>query len=100
MAPPLASPSLIPKRIIHLNGGEERMTVRNFSVGKMIRMPDIKSDRIFVIDTDVARYFYHTEHDYPATTQAIERAITNLDEALREPELAPYLDGAELPAAP
>ncbi len=92
--------ALLLKRIIHLNGGEERMTVRNFSVGKMIRMPDIKSDRIFVIDADVARYFYHTEHYYPATTQAIERAIMNLDEALREPELAPYLDGAQLPESP
>ncbi len=89
--------AIILKRMVQLNGGEPALTLRNFSVGKMLQTPELEPDAIHVVDADVARYFFHTEHYYPSVTRVIEGAIADLDRALRAPELRPYLSGAELP---
>jgi hypothetical protein len=73
------------KRIVMLNGGNEQLMLRNFSVGKVLLMPELKPDQVHVIDADVARYFFHTEHYYAATVRQIEKRLTELDAELRRP---------------
>ena len=73
------------KSIARLNGGESNLTLNHFSVGTMVQMPDLLPDEIHVVDADVARYFFHTEHDYPAAIQRIEQAIDALGQAVRQP---------------
>lgn len=85
------------KKIIALNGGQPHVTLRNFKVGKLLIMPEIKEGQAHVIDADVARYFFQTEHYYAATLAQLKRCIRRLDAALRQPEITPYLDGKELP---
>ncbi|UCD75035.1 MAG: ATP-binding cassette domain-containing protein [Phycisphaerales bacterium] len=72
------------KRIVLLNGGQSQLLLRNFSVGGVLLMPDIKVQQAHVIDADVARYFFHTEHYYAAAVQEIEDRLTELDATLRE----------------
>ncbi|NOG54570.1 MAG: ATP-binding cassette domain-containing protein [Planctomycetes bacterium] len=85
------------KKIIALNGGESRVALSNFKVGKLLIMPEIKEDQAHVIDDDVARYFYQTEHYYAAALSTLEQCIRRLDAALRQVDIEPYLDGKELP---
>ena len=42
-------------------------------------MPDIDPKQIHIVDEDVAKYFFQTEHYYAATLQAIDKAIKKLD---------------------
>ncbi len=80
------------KQIAVLNGGTEQMRLRNFSVGKVLLMPQLKKDQIHVIDADTARFFFHTEHYYAATLAEIEEQLKQLDRRLRQPEISILLD--------
>ncbi len=71
------------KHIVTLNGGGQRLRLRDFSVGKVLLIPELKGDQIHVMDMDVARFFFHTEHYYAATIQEIQTRLHELDEALR-----------------
>ncbi|MCK4872339.1 MAG: ATP-binding cassette domain-containing protein [Phycisphaerales bacterium] len=71
------------KRIVTLNGGAPRLLLREFSVGKVLLMPELKDDQIHVIDADVAKYFFRTEHYYAAMIAEIEDRLTQLDTVLR-----------------
>jgi general secretion pathway protein D len=82
------------KRIVTLNGGDEQLLLRNFSVGKVLLMPALKEGQVHVIDADVARYFFHTEHYYAATIKEIEDRLTELDAALRGSVIVPPADAA------
>ena len=64
----------------------------------MVQIPDMLADEFHVIDAGVARHFFHTEHCDPATAQRIERAIAELDQALRRPDIRVCLknDGLSL----
>lgn len=85
------------KKVIAANGGESRVTLDNFSVGKVLMMPETKIGQTNILDADVARLFFHTEHYYSAAIQVIEQTIADLDAALRSPEIMPLLDGEEFP---
>lgn len=73
------------KRIVTLNGGEGELSLRNFSIGKLLLIPDFKEGQVHVIDAEVARYFFQTEHYYAALIQRIEDRLTQLDAILRGP---------------
>jgi len=85
------------KRIAVLNGGSEYMRLRNFSVGKVLLMPELKKGQVHVIDADTARFFFHTELYYAATLAEIEKQLKDLDKMLRRPEINVLLDSG-LPA--
>lgn len=87
------------KRIAVLNGGLGYMRLRNFSVGKVLLMPELKPGQIHVVDADTARFFFHTEHYYAATLAKIEKDLKELDEMLRRPDIRILLDSG-LPGGP
>jgi len=39
---------------------------------------------VHVIDADVAKFFFHTEHYYAATFKIIEQRLKELDTAIRD----------------
>jgi len=82
------------KRISVLNGGTEYMRLRNFSVGKVLLMPELKTGQIHVIDADTARFFFHTEHYYAATLAEIEEQLKELDQMLRRPDISILLESS------
>jgi len=79
--------ALVLKRIAVLNGGIEEMRLRNFSVGKVLLMPELKKGQIHVVDADTAMFFFHTELYYAATLAEIEKQLKELDKSLRRPDI-------------
>ena len=55
-------------------------------------------DKVTVIDSEVASYFYVSELYYSALIQRIERTLADLDRVLRDPEIQTYLsDPTKIP---
>jgi general secretion pathway protein D len=84
--------ALVLKKIVVLNGGIDQMRLANFSLGKVLLMPELKADQIHLIDTDAAMFFFYTEHYYAATLARIETQLKELDEKLRLPEIRTLLE--------
>ena len=74
--------AIVLKRMALLNGGIAEQRLKHFHVGTMLQLPDINPTDIQVIDADVARMFFHTEHYYSATIGSIERTLSALAEAM------------------
>ena len=79
------------KKIVLLNGGEESLSLSNFSIGKILHTPEPGQDSVTVIDADVARYFFHTELYYAAIIKRIEDTLKQFDEAIDDPSVQMYL---------
>ena len=80
------------KKIVLLNGGEGSLTLKNFSIGKILHTPELEEDSVTVVDADVARYFFHTELYYSAIIKRIEDTIRQFDERIDEPGVQMYLE--------
>ena len=50
-------------------------------------LPELHGGQVHIIDEDVAKYFYQTEHYYNATIQAINEAMDQLDKSIQESPL-------------
>ncbi len=80
------------KQIVELNAmADSQMTLRNFTIGRNLLMPDIRDEDVFVLDSDVARYFFITEMYYPLLQQELQRASQAMHEALEDPEYSRLL---------
>ncbi|MBL4590694.1 MAG: type II secretion system protein GspD [Phycisphaerales bacterium] len=79
------------KLIVLLNGGEESLSLTNFSIGKILHVPERDADKVSVVDADVARYFFHTELYYAAVIKHIEQTLDELDEAFKDPQIQMYM---------
>ncbi len=80
------------KHLVELNNGSESLALDQFRVGQYIMIPDIDPKQVHIIDEDVARYFYETEHYYSATLQAIEDGLNNIERAIEDPAINSTLD--------
>jgi len=80
------------KHLVELNNGSAALTLDQFRVGKYMLVPDLDPKQVHIVDEEVANYFFHTEHYYAATLQAIERGLKNLEEALNLPAIQSTLD--------
>lgn len=79
------------KKIILLNGGENELTLQNFTIGKILHTPELGEDSVTVIDAEVAKYFFHTELYYAAIIKRIESTIKQFDEVIDNPDIQMYL---------
>ncbi len=83
--------ALMLKMIILLNGDEEALSLKNFSIGKTLHTPKMGEGKVSVIDADVAKYFFHTELYYAAIIKRIEDTLKEFDRALEDPSVGMYL---------
>ncbi|MFW6335576.1 MAG: hypothetical protein ACOC3G_00400, partial [Phycisphaeraceae bacterium] len=83
--------AVILKRVVQLNGNQETLTLNNFAIGRQLLMPSIKSDKIFLIEDDVAGYFFHTEQYYAALQKELNRDVRALRSVLQSPRIRRYL---------
>ena len=63
------------------------MSLSNFSLGKLLLMPEPKTDQFHPVDGEVAQYFFEIEKYYEATLQVIERALQNVEAASKQLKL-------------
>ena len=73
------------KKIITLNGGSDQMLLKNFSVGKVLLMPEMREDQTHLIDAEAATFFFYTEHYYAESLKIIEEQLEKLDAELQKP---------------
>ncbi len=84
--------AVVVKQTVQLNATRQSLRLRNFTQGRLLLMPTIKDDQVFLIDEDVAQYFYYTEHYYPALQKELQRDMEALQTQLRRPEYGHLLD--------
>ncbi len=77
--------ALMLKKIILLNGDEESLSLKSFSIGKTLHAPKMGQEKVSVVDADVAKYFFHTELYYAAIIKRIEETIAEFNEVLEDP---------------
>ncbi len=75
------------KKIITLNGGSDQMLLKNFSVGKVLLMPEMREDQTHLIDAEAAMFFYYTEHYYAESLKVIEEQLNKLELELQKPAI-------------
>ena len=51
----------------------------------MLLLPTVKAEKVYLIDPDVAKYFFFTEQYYPALEKELERDIKAMEEVLSRP---------------
>ncbi len=71
------------KHFLELNNGSEALKLGNFQVGKYVLFPDLNPKQVHIIDADVAKYFFQTEHYYRATLQEIREATEALERSIQ-----------------
>lgn len=74
------------KKIVGLNGGESNMALSNFSLGKVLLMPEAKAGQTHLVDSEIAKLFFQSENYYGAAIQTIEKTLAKMDEIVKLPE--------------
>jgi general secretion pathway protein D len=89
--------AIILKQAIELNANQKSLTLDNFTHGRLLLLPNTEeqADRNFLIDSDVARFFYLTELYYPALRRALNEDTKALIEALRNKGFGSFLEEFE-----
>ena len=80
--------AIVMKQTIEMNDPEEILNLESFSRGRLLSMPSIKREDIELIDADVARCFFYSEHYYQALQKQIEKDIEALREEIGDDKLA------------
>jgi ABC-type multidrug transport system fused ATPase/permease subunit len=89
--------AVVLKRTVELNVPPDKApTLRDFTVGRLLLMPAVERDKVYLIDEETAKYFFYTEQYYPVVRQELERDIQALKAMLQDPSVTPYLDDADI----
>ena len=75
--------AVLMKKTIDLNTERHILKLKNFTRGRLLRMPTVRPDDVELIDADVAVCFFHSEQYYPVLQDALLRSYRALGEALR-----------------
>ena len=71
-------------KVIQLNGGKQRINLKNFSLGKVLLIPEPDTEKVHLLDPETAQYFYHTEHYYGAFLKHLTDALSAAENQLKE----------------
>jgi len=74
--------AMILKHTIDLNKTDDGFRLQHFKVGRQLIFPMIDPKRTHLIDWEVARYFYHTEHYYAAFEKELSDSMSRLRKAI------------------
>lgn len=74
--------SILMKKIISLNAADYILKLKNFTRGRLLRMPTIREDDVELIDADVATCFYHSELYYSALRESLQKDFVAFRQAL------------------
>ncbi len=85
------------KRVVQLNANRQALTMTNFSIGRLLLMPTVKENKVYLVDDQVAMYFFYTDLYYPALQKELNRDLIALRNALQLPEIYKYLDSEPIP---
>ena len=86
--------AVLMKKIISLNTADYILKLKNFTRGRLLRMPTVREEDVELVDADVATCFYHSELYYPALQEALQTDYQAFRKAL---ENSPYGEGVIRP---
>ena len=72
------------KKIISLNTADYILKLKNFTRGRLLRMPTVREEGVELVDAGVATCFYHSELYYPALQEALQTDYQVFRQALRD----------------
>lgn len=68
------------RRLMSVNGGESQASIANYSVGRMIAIPEIAPNQNHLLEASTARYFFHSRHAFPAFDAEQARVFGQVEE--------------------
>ena len=74
--------AILMKKIISLNAADYILKLKNFTRGRLLRMPTIREEDVELIDADVATCFYHSELYYSALRESLQKDVVAFRKAL------------------
>jgi general secretion pathway protein D len=74
--------AILMKKIISLNASDYILKLKNFTRGRLLRMPTVREEDVELIDADVATCFYHSELYYSVLEQSLESDYAALKKVL------------------
>lgn len=86
--------AVLMKKIISLNAADYILKLKNFTRGRLLRMPTVREEDVELVDADVAICFYHSELYYPALQEALQTDYQVFRQALQD---SPYGEGVVSP---
>jgi general secretion pathway protein D len=86
--------AVLMKKIISLNTANYILKLKNFTRGRLLRMPTVREEDVELIDADVATCYYHSELYYPALQEALQVDYLALRKVLAG---SPYGEGVIAP---
>lgn len=92
--------AIVVGKAVELNSqNREQLRLRDFALGRILLMPTVKADKTHLVDMDVARHFFYTNHYYPVVAQKLETETQAMNEALGTELYKKYRTAPE-PVAP
>jgi hypothetical protein len=70
------------KKIISLNAADYILKLKNFTRGRLLRMPTVREQDVELIDADVATCYYHSELYYSVLEESLESNYAALRKVL------------------
>ena len=83
--------AILMKKIISLNAADSILKLKNFTRGRLLRMPTIREEDVELIDADVATCFYHSELYYSALRESLQKDFVAFRQALSGTDYEAYL---------
>ena len=74
--------AILMKKIISLNASDYILKLKNFTRGRLLRMPTVREDDVELIDADVATCYYHSELYYSVLEESLESDYSALKKVL------------------
>ena len=83
--------AILMKKIISLNASDYILKLKNFTRGRLLRMPSIREEDVELIDADVATCFYHSELYYSALKESLQKDFVAFRQALSGTDYEAFL---------
>ena len=83
--------AILMKKIISLNASDYILKLKNFTRGRLLRMPSIREEDVELIDADVATCFYHSELYYSALRASLQKDFVAFRQALSGTDYEAFL---------
>jgi hypothetical protein len=85
------------RRLIQINGGKAAVDFEHLGLGRVLAMPEFGPRQNHLLESDIALYFYLSQHYYRAFEEDFEQGMSAIEKLLRSGELNDVILPNELP---
>jgi len=85
------------RRMIQINGGRAALDFEHLGIGRVLSVPEFGPRQDHLLESDVARYFYLSQHYYRAFEEDFEEGMAAIENALRDSRFNDMVSVGELP---